>query len=423
MHYLLTASRQEQTAFLEGHQDMLYLASMEYIARVVPVYMPAQDAFLTGRDAVSAPFFRRIPPLCDEFRQLVDDAIQDESASHTPMTWARMQELCAGYVERVSRLKRSHASSSSGTHTGGGGGGKDAVRDPIPRGPLPNIIDYWSVPQLHGNPSRDEFRLLGLSLGLNGSVIMQIQRDLQISLLPENLRRLQIQRLLAHSGGEMRTLFLRTRRCESALAAVCLSVFLSAIPTTTTDPYANFPGVGCRYICMHCMLTSKTHHTHRLRLDTLDQNLVCAACMKSDLMQINLLGRVLRFKQHHFYLCPVCISIQQYMGRDEQPWLSCPRPEAGGVPWTCPHMPGTLPAASSRKRRLCFICTEAAVGPSIERVDHLTGVMHSFLFCQRHTPRVDILLRCVNARQMAAYDPVCRRGCPPSGMIHHHPPA
>ena len=109
---------------------------------------------------------------------------------------------------------------------------------------------------------------------------------------------------------------------------------------------------------MHCMLTSKTHHTHRLRLDTLDQNLVCAACMKSDLMQINLLGRVLRFKQHHFYLCPVCISIQQYMGRDEQPWLSCPRPEAGGCPGHartcrghCPRHPaGSDGSASSAPR-------------------------------------------------------------------------
>ena len=200
-HYLLTASRQDQAEFLERHQDMLHLASMEYIARVVPVYMPAQDAILTGKDAVSAPFFRRIPPLCDEFRQLVDDAIQDETAPQA-MTWGKMQELCAGYVERVSRLKRSHANSHC----------RDTGRDPVPRQPLANIFDYWSVPQLHGNPSRDEYRLLGLSLGLNGSVIMQIQRDLQISLLPENLRRLQIERLLAHSGGEMRTLFLRTRR-------------------------------------------------------------------------------------------------------------------------------------------------------------------------------------------------------------------
>lgn len=198
MHYLLTAARQEQEDFLERHQDILYLASMEYIARVVPVYMPAQDAILTGRDAVSTPFFRRIPPLCDELRQLVDDSVQGNAA----MTWARMQEVCAGYVERVSRLKRSHSTSHA----------RDAARDPIPRPPLPNIFDYWSVPQLHGTPSRDEYRLLGLSLGLHGSVIMQIQRDLQISLLPDNLRRLQIERLLAHSGGEMRTLFLRTRR-------------------------------------------------------------------------------------------------------------------------------------------------------------------------------------------------------------------
>lgn len=200
MHLLLTTSRQAQTEFLERHQDILYLASMEYIARVIPVYMPAQDAILTGREAVSAPFFRRIPPLCDEFRQLVDDARQGQE--RTIMPWSEMQDVCAGYVERVSRLKRSHSTSHA----------RDNSRETLPRLPLSNIIDYWSVPQLRGTPCKDEYRLLGHSLGLHGSVIMQIQRDLQISLLPDNLRRLQIERLLAHSGGEMRTLFLRTRR-------------------------------------------------------------------------------------------------------------------------------------------------------------------------------------------------------------------
>lgn len=164
---------------------------------------------------------------------------------------------------------------------------------------------------------------------------------------------------------------------------------------------------------MHCMLAHKTQPTPRLRLDTLQQVLVCATCMRPDLMQINLLGRVMRFRQQHFYLCPVCVSIQQYHGRDEQPWLSTP--PAGGAPCTCPHVQGTTIPAASRRKRACFICSETAVGHVIERVDHLTGVIHSFHYCQRHTPRPEVLYKCVNARQLGAFDPVWRR--PASGHV------
>jgi hypothetical protein len=198
VHILLTKTREEQTAFLEGHQDVLLLACMEYMARVLPLHMPAQDAILTGKDAPSAGFYRRIPPLCDEFRQFLDETVQGALP-----TWADMQGLCAGYVERVSRLKRSHPGQQQS---------KDGPREPPPRLPVNNILEHWEAPQLMGVPTRNEFRLLGLSLGLHGSIIMQIQRDLQISVLPGNLRRLQIERLLEQSGGEMRTAFLRTRR-------------------------------------------------------------------------------------------------------------------------------------------------------------------------------------------------------------------
>ena len=213
VHILLTKTREEQTAFLEGHQDILVLACMEYMARVLPLHMPAQDAILTGKDSPSSGFYRRIPPLCDEFRQFLDETVQGARPS-----WADMQGLCAGYVERVSRLKRSHPGQQQ--HA------RDGPKEPAPRLPVPNILEHWEAPQLMGDPTRNEFRLLGLSLGLHGSIVMQIQRDLQISVLPGNLRRLQIERLLEQSGGEMRTAFLRTRR---SAGVSCIFVVTMAV--------------------------------------------------------------------------------------------------------------------------------------------------------------------------------------------------
>lgn len=157
---------------------------------------------------------------------------------------------------------------------------------------------------------------------------------------------------------------------------------------------------------MHCALVQKTHNTPRLRLDTLRQALVCATCMRNDLIKVNLLGRTLRYRQQHFYLCPVCVSIQQYKGKEEQPWM--PRVSADGQ-LVCPHMPGRQPGTPLKQRCLCCICSEPALVHTIERIDHLLGKFQQFHFCQRHMPRLDILIKCVNARQLAAYSPVCRR--------------
>lgn len=158
--------------------------------------------------------------------------------------------------------------------------------------------------------------------------------------------------------------------------------------------------MACRYLCMRCCLTHKTHTNPRLRLDTLNQCLICAQCMHADLVKINLLGRVLRFRQQHFYFCPICTSIQQYQGQGEQPWVASSK---------CIHQPPTSNAQLLRKKNCCFICSEPALPHTIERVDHLSGKIVPFYYCQRHMPRPEALITCVNARQLAAYSPVYRR--------------
>jgi hypothetical protein len=403
MHALLTSTRERQTAFLAENQDILTLACMEYIARVVPAHMPAQDALLTGKDAISSAFFRRVPPACDEFRQQLDELSSDQAGT---TSWRSMRELCAANVERVSRLKRAYPSQSFRDSAKAGCIGGDGSRpgaDALP--------PYWDVPQLLlDNPSADEYRLLGLSLGMHGPTIMQIQRDIQITPLPPNLARLQYKRLLEFSKGEARIAHLRTRRC------VIFPESGSNFPFPAQRDTECFPR---RYMCMCCTLSHKTLQPPRLRLDTIRQTLVCAACMQSNLVQVELLGRVLRFRQQHFYLCPICVSIQHYKGQGEQPWkpqgtaASYPLPSEGEQALEappCTHLPArTTAAAMAKKKLVCYICTEPALVHTIDRIDHLTGRMMQFYYCQRHMPRAEVLINCVNARQLAAYSPVWRR--------------
>jgi len=200
VHAILTSSKECQTTFLAGNEPITLLACMEYIARVVPVHMPAQDAFLTGKDAISSVFFKRVPPVCDEFRQALDV---------TQLHWEEIQALCTLNVEKISRLKRAHPCQP---HKEIMRGNTDSLRvDPD------TLPSYWDVPRLMNTPSFDDYRLLGLSLGLRGTVLMQIQRDIQITLLPVNLAAYQAERLLHASHGESRIARLRPVRYKMKL--------------------------------------------------------------------------------------------------------------------------------------------------------------------------------------------------------------
>jgi hypothetical protein len=178
--------------------------------------------------------------------------------------------------------------------------------------------------------------------------------------LPANLREMQVAALARASVGRACATFLKTRH----------------------------------QICMRCVLGGKTPQPLRLRLDTLRQTLICSACMGDELASIDLVGRVLRHKRQHLVLCPSCVRVQVYSGQ-EQLWAGASE---------CAHQPLSRDVPGTRCKGPCVVCAEPAQH-TVERVDHLTGQMRQFRFCQRHIPRLDALASCVNARQMDAYCP------------------
>jgi hypothetical protein len=341
VHALLTASREEQTAFCVAHNDAILLAAMEYVTRVLPAYIPAQAAFLTEKDTATNAYFRRIPALCDELRLELD------TLSEAP-SWQHVLTLCSGLLEKVNRLKKSNTLTPS----------RDQAYPLLPHAAPRQLHALWNTPLLQGTP--DEYRILGNALGLQDNTLCCIQQSVRVFRLPENLRQLQLERIAQMTPGASRTTFLKTRH----------------------------------YICMHCTLAHKSTHALRLRLDTLRQTMVCSSCSTDGLISVDLVGRVLQTRRQFMYLCPGCVSIQEYKG-GEQPWLTCPLP---GTSQSCTHHARPKSRPPPRQKRPCFVCQESAPLILVERVDHLTGRMVSFSFCQRHVPRTDLLVRCVNAR-------------------------
>lgn len=341
IHGLMTSSPEAQTKFLQANEEILLLAGMEYLARVLPVHMPIQNRALTEEDPATSGFYHRIPSLGDELRQGLDEG--------DALSWESIRQGCAAKVERISRLKRCHPPPQPQKEN------HQSLQAMLP--PSAQIGEYWNVPVLHCC-SPDEYSLLAMELNLHGAAIQYIQQTLQVFALPRNLKQMQIDRLKA--AGRARSAYLQTRH----------------------------------HVCTRCTLTHKNQHPPptRLRLDTLRQRLVCANCHTPDPVCVNMLGRLLLYRKTYYYLCPGCSTVQPYEGKGEQPW------GAAG----CSHAKANAHAPDQAKRKeQCTVCAEQATIHTARRVDQLTGEIHLFHFCQRHTPRYDAARKCVNAKQMA----------------------
>jgi hypothetical protein len=100
------------------------------------------------------------------------------------------------------------------------------------------------------------------------------------------------------------------------------------------------------------------------------------------------------------------MQIQQYNGGGEQPWLA---DWHGDRESKCIHTTGE-DVHPTRQKYKCFICSESAMAHVVERVDHMTGEMVTFHYCQKHMPHTEALIKCINARRMAGNPPFSRRG-------------
>lgn len=339
IHALLTASRLRQSLFCRANQPVLVVACMEYVARVLPVHMPAQAAYLTGRDPSSPLFFRRLPLLCDELRQSLD--------SLEAVAWPKLRAQCVALIEKVARLKKAGSVPAN----------REALLNLSSLQGVygPSVMRHWEAPRLHGTKLTGEYRLLAQALGLDEPLLRLIQRNVQAYPLPPNLRRMQAEGLARAGPGGARSAYLSTRLT----------------------------------LCAHCIVAGKSVEQTRLRLNTLTQRLLCSCCGRDELISVDMLGRVLRHRQQFFVLCPSCTTIHPYRG--EQLWHGAP----------CEHRPPQRrPKVQPKPRHPCAVCSEPTTMPAVERVDHLQGVMREFFFCQRHSPRPDALRHCRNARQL-----------------------
>jgi hypothetical protein len=266
----MTSSTEAQIEFAKKHESLLVFACMEYVTRVAIEYMPVEYEFLKDMGAMAC-FFERVPLMCDEYRQTIDE--------NKTLAWGSLNELAGTYVDKITRLKRRQ---------------KLLRKDPSSVSLSPEeIYSCMDVPILRGLDST-EYGLAGNCLGISPDVLSHTQQLLVVHPLPTNLWGIQWQRLVEslkqRPGTTYRQLYMQTRM----------------------------------HICLACM-SQKAGGGRVFRLDTLTQKLICANCFSDQILSVDLLGRTVRAKSITYYMCPSCLTLQTYQG-NELMWStdSCP---------------------------------------------------------------------------------------------------
>ncbi len=353
---VMTSSPEEQTRFCSSIGDLILFACMEYMARVLPTYMPVQYRAITEGDSAAAAFYRRIPPLADEIRQWIDKDICP--------SWGEIRLECESRMERVVRLKRGGLTTqTSAPVVGPSPQLSHDVANTLPRSVL---MACWNTPTMGARPTAGEYMLLGMDLDVPGHLVQWIQQEVQIFPLPRNLCKMQMDAIRRRGMSQCRASYMQT----------------------------HWP------ICAKCIFNGKSNQSSppkrlQMRLDTLTRTLVCATCLSPEVIHVNLLGRAMVYRRTTFYVCPACVSIQPYKNPIQQPW-------GGSSTATCSHTDAREGLNVGGKiKRTCYVCGENAHTNPLRRVDQLTGIMQEFHYCQRHAPRPEAAKRCVNARQLA----------------------
>ena len=278
LHEALTAGQEAQERFVRERFTLVSLALMEYLSRVIPACMPAEEEFLRQAFAMGQ-YFEQAPLLCNEFRS----GLAGLAAGRGPLTpseWEEIDARAADTVERTSRVKRK------------------TQRPVEPRKPADEGAPDWrsalGCPAIRAG-SHDDYKMLAhsLSLSRHGADVERFHSMIQIGRLPGSLSRMQ-QEAMSRQTTDWRCAWMRSRM----------------------------------HVCPSCLARRRASVTrHEFRVDTLTGGLACSKCRCPDVMAIDLMGRSMHIAGANYILCPCCCSIHPYHARSEQPWpLACCQP-------------------------------------------------------------------------------------------------
>jgi hypothetical protein len=379
---LLTSSVQTQTAFILDHVSLVRLAMVEYFANVLELYCPVEYNLLQNHVDVDA-YVNLCRSSCDLFRvNNLSEGVQEQQ-HNKPLDWAMLDQLAYKMTDKIIRSTRVETKLVNyvPVHYRSI---KKLVSSDIYKTPAlcreflqlvkGSAVACWhdghsymyqrmlvAASEASGNPQDS---LVATSLDLN-LVVSDIHSVLRTTMLPANFIKAQVatlKRLYGHDPIQL--MVLRKKR-------VCLYCLLRIAPK-------------------QFVLEEKINGNIRMDLDT--DEVFCNRCMSNaHVMQIDLIGRLLRINQQYLYICAECGSVHEWRG-DGCDLLRCPNAQVQRLCFRAALDEETMllnqPAKSStgKCRTHCFMCAKLCTGNGLWLLHVASLRMIHVDLCSLHLP-------------------------------------
>lgn len=333
IHILLTARPEQQILFMQENSLLLTACIIEYICNIVHAYMPVEKDVLC--DWVGGHRnFMKLTHVMDTFRWY-----HIENGNET---WDFLRDAIQSSMQSISRnkrqctLKKFSKQFSRKSHT--------------PTGE--EISSFLDVPHLTLFPAH---RINPIEIYMDYQKLIdvpipELMLNMEISFLPQEIVGLQLKKL--------KSVF---HQCE----LVCNSI-------------------RTKHICLHCVVNNQSCE---LRYCQIRGNLICGKHPALDLIQVDMIGKILRVGNVQYILAPYDMQIQPYTGNSHKVWTNSPNSTQD-------------PAVSCLKKK-CLLC-EAVNGLSmVHAVLHTKKMeINDVWLCHWHRPPENVLQYCATLNEV-----------------------
>jgi hypothetical protein len=384
---LLASPASVQTAFILRHVSLVRLAMVEYFANVLELYCPVEYSLLQRHVDVAA-YVNLCRSSCDLFRVNNLSEGMQENMHNKPLDWTNLDHLAYKMTDKIIRSTRvetklvnyvpvHHKSIKKLVSS-------DTYKNKETCNEFLSLVKGCAVACWHDDHSylyqrmlvevndtdkHERRNLVASTLDLN-LVVSDIHSIIRVTMLPVNFIQAQIRTLRKLYENDTVPLLVATKK------RVCLHCLLRIAPK-------------------QFLLEEKINGNIRMNLET-DQ-VFCNRCMSdAHMINIDLIGRLLRINQQYVYICIECGGIHEWKA-DGCDLLRCTNRPKERMRLRCElNDDGLEPnkfhnTITGKSRTHCFVCSKLCTGQGLWLLHAASIRMIHFDLCSTHLPPMHML--------------------------------
>ena len=335
VHTLLTSSPQKQFDFVQEHMGLILTATIEYICNVLHAFMPVEKDLLLEWMGGGKCFVKVVQSM-DNFRCYHIETGEEE--------WSSWSEAIKVTTENTLRNKRQWVTKKNV---------KSSVCGPSVLSSPSQLSDFMDVRYL-AFPAPQQTTLAEIRLDyekLTECPVPELRHNMEVTLLPLQIQAMQWRALRAAGS--------------------------------TCDVFAD--AIRRKPICLQCVAENKTCELRYLQTEG-PMQMVCAEHCHSELLKVDMMGKILRIGNVQFVFAPSCNAIRPYTANSHELWKPAVEPPT---------------EACAKPRKECCIC-EAVNGLGIVTgiLDTETLTIKDVWFCHWHRPPDHVLQYCPDLKDV-----------------------